>query len=482
MPPEDSSVASHQPLVTNGIPMTQINTTSIRARRASTPTNEARPAFTLFRARSLFIPERRIAPAPTLLRSLRTLLVGTYLNVLLVFIPIVFAVRFTQGYAEKKVFAFAFLALLSTAKIFGIAMEDFTLRVSARIGIFIRVLAGNALELISGIIAITQCQLEVLQASLIGSILINLLLVLGVAHTSGGWKFREIAFDSTDARTAGHMLLLGTVAALLPTIFAVSFGGSTTVGVEKAKMSIVKISRAVSVALIFCYLAFVFFQLFTHSDRPDEESRKSTRYLPRKAKNAQRTKTPTSPAATDAEIEREREEEEEEEIVSMSLPMGLMVAVVSCGLMAVLSEYLVSALSNLTEPTPLSKEWVGLILIPLAGTFARHDLLESAKYSVKDHMSNSLALSTGSSVNLALFIQPLLILLAWPLGKNLSLLYDPFETLTLFLCVLTINFLLLHGKGNWLSGVIMIVLYCLIAITFWFYTGTHAFSNLILAC
>ncbi|KAJ7736850.1 hypothetical protein B0H16DRAFT_1572823 [Mycena metata] len=441
-------------------------------RTATLDSNYYTGRFTLGRAATLlFTPPKRVAPAPGVLRSLRTLFFGppfepTWtvwgLNLLLVFVPLMFAYRFGKGNPSAEVFAFAFLGLLPVAKMFGTAMEDLALRVGESLGRFIRILGGNSIELISGIIAITQCQLEVLQASLVGSILINILLVLGSAFFFGGVKFSELGYGSGNASSSGHMLMLAIIAAMLPTLFAVSFGGSTLTEIDETRLSILKISRGVSITLVMCYFLFCFFQLFSHEtvflkDSPDVY--KSTKYAPREKKKS----------LTD-----------------------LIVGCVACALIIAISEYLVSSLSALTLQTSITKQWVGLILIPLAGTFARHDLLEAIRYGMKDQMTDSLALSMGSSVNLSSLIQPLLIIIAWGLKKNLSLLYDPFETLVIFffiacsdfncLPVLMVNLYLIRGKGDFLTGATLIVLYILIAISFWYYTGTHVFSNLILAC
>ncbi|KAJ7303145.1 hypothetical protein DFH08DRAFT_1089469 [Mycena albidolilacea] len=463
---------------------------------------------------ALFRSESGIDPRPTPIRTIRSLLTSSWLNLLLVFVPVMFVARFVQGNPSSKVFAFAFLGLLPCAKIFGLAMEDLSLRADENTGRFIRVLGGNSLELISGIIAIIQCQLEVLQASIVGSILINILLVMGCAFFAGGTKYQELGYGSSNAITFGHILMLGTIAALLPTIFAASFGGGTGPDLEYTRVSIVKISRAVSVALLFCYSIFCFFQLYSHSslfNRKSNDVTKSKKYEPRAKK------TKPVPTAVETVIDTEAGYEEEEEEPQIRFKVLVVILVLGATLVSALSEYLVSSLSALTDESSLTKQWVGLILIPLAGTFARHDLMEAMKYSMQDNLTDSLALSLGSSVNLSMFIQPILIILAWILKKNLSLLYDPFETMvmnrwtkpwsiltisrslkTLFLSVLVVNLYIIQGKGEFLAGASLIVLYVLIvrfffactsstltilqAISFWFYTGTHVFSNLLLTC
>ncbi|KAJ7171498.1 hypothetical protein C8R46DRAFT_1349450 [Mycena filopes] len=227
-------------------------------------------------ATGLFKPERRVGAAPSVFVSFRRILVDSWLNILLVFVPIMFVVRFTHG-PTSEVFAFAFLALLPTAKIFGIAMEDLTLRVDRNTGRFIRFLAGNSIELISGIIATIQCQLEVLLASLVGSILINILLVLGVS--------REPSLRASGRYNgAGHMLMLGTVAALLPTVFAASFGATTTDDIDATRISILRISRAVSFGLLLCYGLYIVFQFRSHVAQFNAEHKtRGSKYAPDRA-------------------------------------------------------------------------------------------------------------------------------------------------------------------------------------------------------
>ncbi|KAF7336954.1 Calcium/proton exchanger [Mycena venus] len=334
------------------------------------------------------------------------------LNILFPFIPMMFVARFAQGNTGNEVFAFSFLGLLSVAKIFGIAMEDLTLRVDRYTGRFIRVLAGNTVELISRVIAIRQCQLEFLQASLTGSILINILLVLGSAFISGGVPYSSSGFGTNYAQMTMSLLMLGAIVAMIPSAF---FGFGTVVDIQKQQIAILRISRGISIILLFGYSMLLFFQFRSHSRHfaPSPNNPQSIRYPP---KQRPRPRSVVSDVESPPEAETNNEEEEEEVEPQMNLRLLVFVAVAGCALITVLSEYLVSSLSNLVG-TALTKEWVGLILIPLAGTFTRHDLIEAAQHGWKDAMDESLGLSTGSSVNLALFIQPILILLAWAMHR-----------------------------------------------------------------
>ncbi|KAF8176261.1 hypothetical protein K438DRAFT_1770773 [Mycena galopus ATCC 62051] len=221
-----------------------------------------------------------------------------------------FVARFVQGNTGSEVFGFAFLALLPTAKIFGLAMEDLTLRVDPHLGRFIRVFAGNTIELISG--------------------------------------FSEFGFGWSNAQATISLLMLGAVAAVVPSAFA---GVATAVNAEKQRTAILRISRA---------LPHV----------PTISALKKVYPLPPSGGKLKKRNT-----AADSIGPADREEEEEEHSTpAMSLPLLLI---------TVLSEYLVGSLTNLTLGKSLTKQWVGLILIPLAGTFSRHDLIEAVKYGQK---------------------------------------------------------------------------------------------------
>ncbi|KAJ7106866.1 hypothetical protein C8R43DRAFT_1045363 [Mycena crocata] len=431
--------------------------------------NLRRATTTMIKSEDVIKSEDNVTPAPTVLSSLRILAGASWLNVFLVFIPIMFIVRFRQGNMGSETFAFAFLALLPTAKIFGLAMEDLTLRVDHHTGRVMRVIAGNTIELISGIIAIIQCQLDVLQASMTGSILINILLVLGAAFLSGGIKFSTQGFGATHAQLTMSLLMLGTNAVMVPRLLF-SFSAAVT-----DVQDVVRISRGISLILLLCYIMFLIFQFFSHrslfsGEEYEHERRKAIKYAPVRWR-ARRRQTDNESSTTESDLAMGDENWDEERIAPvLHLPLIVCVAILGCALITVLSEYLVSSLT-VVAGTTISKQWVGLILIPLAGTFTRHDLMEAAKYGMKDSIPDSLALSTGSSVNLSLFIQPTLVLLAWAMNKPLTLLYDPFETVTLFLCVVLLNYSISTGISTWVSGMILITLYFLVAVSFFFYNS-----------
>jgi len=143
-------------------------------------------------------------------------------------------------------------------------------------------------------------------------------------------------------------------------------------------------------------------------------------------------------------------------------------------LVAVTAEWLVDSISGLTAGGRINKEFVGVILLPIVGNAAEH--VTAVTVSVKDKLTLSLGVAVGSSIQIALFVVPFIVILAWMMGKPLTLLFDPYESVALFLSVLTVNYVVQDGKSNWLEGFILMGLYLILAVTFWYYPGSANLS------
>ncbi|KAJ7457641.1 hypothetical protein B0H11DRAFT_2062879 [Mycena galericulata] len=156
---------------------------------------------------------------------------------------------------------------------------------------------------------------------------------------------------------------------------------------------------------------------------------------------------------------------------------------IAIAMIVILGELFVGSLPlfvvNQPRPTP---HWIGLILIPTISTLARQDLFEAAINARKGKFDVCVGMTTGASIHLVHFVLPTLVLLAWMLDKNLSLLLDPFQSITLFLCAVTVTLACIAGKSYYLLGVALLVLYATLAITYWFYPGNSAYPGLNVAC
>jgi len=270
---------------------------------------------------------------------------------------------------------------------------------------------------------------------------------------------------------------------LLPAAFhnAVDSNGTDPLTSAEEGHDILSISHGVAIILLFIYVCYLVFQLFSHKNLYEVDHgsvQQSVQYHPdiakkfpfhRKASAARLHPNPAPsppPQPNDAEAG-PIEEDEEEETPQMDLRTTIALLVVVTVVVAVTAEFLVSSINGLTESGNISKGFVGLILLPIVGNAAEH--VTAVTVSVKDKLTLSLGVAVGSSIQIALFVIPFIVTLGWILGKPLTLLFDPFESIVLFLSVLTVNYVVQDGKSNWLEGMILMCLYAIIAVTFWYY-------------
>ncbi|KII89906.1 hypothetical protein PLICRDRAFT_570256 [Plicaturopsis crispa FD-325 SS-3] len=422
--------------------------------------------------------KKPIAPPPSTWLSIRSIITASWLNVLLVFIPISWAMNFALPDQNTLIFVFSFLAIIPLAKLLAFATDELSMRVGQTLAGLLNATLGNAVELIVAIIALAHCQLHIVQSSLVGSILSNLLLVLGMCFFAGGTRFSEQGFGVSATQLNSSLLTVSVIAVLLPGAFHIalepttSSSGTTTDPITDSKEAsdILSVSHGVAIILLFIYGSYLYFQLFSHKslyeDSEDNQDRQKTvRYAPKPPK-APKKKV----ANGDAEAHVEKEEEEDVEVPQMSVGVTIGLLVFVTVFIGVTAEWLVDSIDGLTDSGAIGKEFVGIILLPIVGNAAEH--VTAVTVSVKDKLTLSLGVAVGSSIQIALFVIPFIITLAWIMGKPLTLLFDPLESIVLFLAVITVNYCVQDGKSNWLEGMILMCLYLILAVTFWFYPGS----------
>lgn len=200
---------------------------------------------------------------PTIRQGVLSIIQSSWLNILLVFVPLGWASNFV--WSPTITFILNILAIIPLAKLLGFATEDISLRTGEVIGGLLNATFGNAVEMIIGIISLTKNLVVVVQASMLGSILSNLLLVLGMCFFCGGCKYKEQLFNITAAQTSASLLFISVVSLLLPAAF---YGSTTTTeSAENEKADILHISRATAIILLIVYIAFIFFQVILTKHR-----------------------------------------------------------------------------------------------------------------------------------------------------------------------------------------------------------------------
>ncbi|KAG2185032.1 hypothetical protein INT43_000945 [Umbelopsis isabellina] len=393
---------------------------------------------------------------PTAKEGLMAIIKSSWLNVLVVFIPIGIASHFTNWPATVP-FIINFIAIIPLAKLLGFATEDLSLRVGEVLGGLLNATFGNAVELIVSILALVKNLVPVVQASMLGSIISNLLLVLGMCFFFGGLKYKEQSFNVTAAQTSASLLFIATSSLLLPAAFYGSAYGFSNQSQSKVAADVLNISRATSIILLIIYGAFLFFQLKTHKSFFLE--------APKEASFFERSSSRVRSDIEGANLE--AEEEEEEEAPLMPLWMAMVLLAIITALVAVCAEFLVDAIQEVCEQWGVSQTFVGLVLLPIVGNAAEHVTAVTVAY--KNKMDLALGVAVGSSMQIALLVTPLMVILGWIINIPMSLYFNMFETVVMLIAVLMVNYLIMDGKSNWLEGLMLFLVYIIIAISIYYY-------------
>ena len=350
------------------------------------------------------------------------------------FIPIAVALELTHASASA-IFITSALGVIPTAALMGRATEELATRAGPGIGGFLNVTFGNAPEIIIALFALNAGLQEVVKASLIGSILGNILLVMGMAMLVGGRRRERQHFNATAANLIALMLLLAIVALIMPAVFELVQGtGLPRPDAEAVNYDsdVEKLSVGVSLILLGTYGAGLIFSLKTHRDLFNPEHG-------------------------------EDDHVGEPWTVRKSVIM-LGVAAVAVGLM---SEILVSSITEASESIGLSPFFVGVIVIAIVGNAAEHWV--AIYFAAKDKMDLAVNIAIGSAAQIAMFAAPLLVLVSLFLGDfPMALVFNGFELGAVVLAVLIALEVTHEGESTWFEGVQLLAVYAVLGITFFF--------------
>jgi Ca2+:H+ antiporter len=358
------------------------------------------------------------------------------LNFLLLAIPICCYFAYVS-HNETNAFFTSMVAIMPLAFLMGHATEEIALRTSDSIGGLLNATFGNAAEIIICVLALWSAykagadsetaviMIKIVQASLIGSILGNLLLVMGLAFVWGGIHHKVQSFNETQFGSNNSLLLLAVITLVIPTVYH-----STVSGVE-GDTGVEDLSRAAAVILLGLYMLFLLFQLKTHSDL----------------------------FATDGTHEHEEPK--------MTMNEAIALLVISTILVSWMAEILVHSLESAAEDVSMSHLFIGVILLPMFGNAAEH--FTAVSVAAKNKMDLSFAIAIGSSTQIAVFVAPLMVLVAWMLGLSLTFEFGLLETVAAFLAVMIVNTIASDGKSNWLEGSMLLGTYAVLAMAFWFH-------------
>ena len=343
------------------------------------------------------------------------------LNTLLIFVPIAIVAELAHA-SSLVIFASSAAGVIPLAGLIGEATEALSAKTGPRLGGLLNATMGNAAELLIGVFALSQGLLDLVRASIIGSILGNLLLVTGAAMLLGGLQHGVQRFDRGHAGLDATLLILSVIALGIPSLF--NFAN------EPDFASVESLSIGASIAILVMYGLVIVYSLTTRTHEGDPVGR------------------------------------EAQPPPGWSTRRALIVMATSVAFIALLSEFLVGSVEAVTASLGLSEFFLGIILIPIVGNVAEH--LVAVQVALKNKMELSLSIAVGSSLQVALFVAPVLVFASLLLGHPLSLEFNAFELAGVAAASLIAVFVSLDGESNWLEGAMLLVVYVVLALAFFF--------------
>ena len=365
----------------------------------------------------------------------------------MIFAPI--AVGLDLIHADQiAIFIIAAIALIPLAKLIGDSTEHLATHYGATAGSLLNVTFGNAAEIIIGVVAINAGLLDLVKASITGSILGNILLIFGLSIVVGGFKYKEQRFSRENIGFQSSMLFIAIIGLAVPTILAV-----TVLSGAENKGAVSLLSDSLAVILIIVYALGIVFTFITHKHLfvSTEETT-----IAEGLRQQQRQ-------------QHEREEEEEEQnraVEHWSKKKSFLLLAVSMVGVVIVSEILVSSVEHAGKELGFGELFVGAIIVGIVGNAAEHS--SAILLARRGKIDLSIGIAAGSGTQIALFVVPILVFAGVALGQPFTLVFTTLELAVLFLAAIILNLIVHDGKSNWFEGVMLTAVYIIIAIAFFF--------------
>ncbi len=350
------------------------------------------------------------------------------LNWLLIFLPITAGLEYFVHPADWVLFTCAALSIVPVAALMGQATENLATKTGPTIGGLLNATFGNATELIIAFFALQAGKIDVVKASITGSMIANILLVLGLALFLGGIKHQKQTFNKEVAGALSSLLLIVMIAFLVPAIFDFT-ERSGGVSLEQTLISDEKFSLAASFVLIALYASNLIFSLITHKDLLSSS-------------------------------------DDEHDSEAWPVRRGIATLVVATLAVAWLSEVLVGSLEGFSKQLGLTEVFAGLIIIPIIGNAAEH---AASVFAMKNKLDLAIQIALGATIQIALLVAPALVLISFMIGKPMDLvIHRPLELVGLIGATLITASVARDGETNWLEGAMLLGVYLLLALAFFF--------------
>lgn len=353
---------------------------------------------------------------------------ANFMNALLVFVPIAMLMEWVLHSPPLWIFVVACLGIIPLAGLMGHATEQIAERVGEGLGGLLNATFGNAAELIIAIMALRAGLFDLVKASITGSIIGNVLLVFGLSALIGGAKYETQRFNRTAAGLGSTLLVLSAVGLVVPAVFHMIVG-TTAPGAER------NLSLEIAIVLMATYIASLFFTLRTHKHLYMGDAGE------------------TAPEGA------------HEDHPPLGRSIGMLVAA-TLGV-TVMAEFLVGAAEATAEQLGWSEIFVGVIVVAIIGNAAEHST--AIIMAAKNKMDASINIAVGSSIQIALFVAPLLLFLSYFIApRPMDLIFTSFEVLAVGACVGIMAFCAADGETHWMEGVQLLAVYIILGIAFFF--------------
>ncbi len=360
-----------------------------------------------------------------------------YLRYLLIFVPLAAIAEFVL-HNPLLIFIFSCIGLIPLAGLLGEATEELAIHTGPKIGGLLNATLGNAAELIITIVALSAGKYELVKASITGSILGNLLLILGLSLLLGGLKHGVQKFDRDTVGMSASMMTLAVIGLVIPTLFEtlrqIDQGSLNVFQTEVHDAQLDALSLGVAAILILLYILSLIY-LFR---QPETKSASGV----------------------------DDHSDEHGHVAKWSVRQAGGVLLVCTLAIVFLSEFLVGAVEPVVASLGVSELFLGIIIIPLVGNVAEH--IVGVQVAYKNKMDLSLGISLGSSMQIALFVAPLLVFISLLFGPEMTLFFSLFEVAALTLSVLLATLIAVDGRSNWLEGAQLLAVYVIIALGFFY--------------
>ncbi|KAH8655157.1 Sodium/calcium exchanger protein-domain-containing protein [Tricladium varicosporioides] len=366
-------------------------------------------------------------------RLVRIFVTSNKINVLLIFVPlgIIAGVR---SRSPVTVFILNFLAILPLSVLLTFLIDELSTKLYQPWRGLFNVMFTNLVKIIVNVVAVQDNEIRVVQSCMLGTILSNILLVLGFCFLASGIRSQESTFNNAIASTMSSLMVVACVSLIIPAALNAALHSSKSSSADK----IVMLSRGTAVILLILYILYLYFRLVSHISLFNEE-----------------------------QIEESEEVGQSSQTLSpVALVIALIIILVA---ITITAHFLVGSIKPLTEATHISKTFIGLILLPILGNGKERITAISVAYQGK--MDLGIDVAIGSSMQIALFVTPLLVIVSWIMHNTdpMTLHFQGFETVIFFVSVLVVNSLIQDGKSNYLEGAMCLGTYIIIALAFRLY-------------